>query len=286
MFSNPAMASQNNIRVILNGAELSFDVSPQIINNRAMVPMRSIFEAMGANVDWNSDTQAITATKGDTVITMRIGNLSMLVNGREYSIDVPPMLIDGRTLVPLRAVSDGLDAEIEWDQGTRTVIIKDENIPTAITSTRYMDEMLRMHVVVNNANWTFYKEREPEQVFFYNNVNRAEENLISISAIPFSGNATRQIGQLWEEMRSNHRTSIDYSFEYKDRIAIQVGVNKYPGFKYSFEVKSGGETILVCNALFWSANGMIYICTTSANVQGVQEVQDVLDGLLESFTSI
>jgi len=251
-----------------------------------MVPMRRIFEAMGADVDWNSDTQAITATKGETVITMRIGNSSMLVNGSESSIDVPPMLIDGSTFVSLRAVSDGLDAEIEWIQGTRTAIIKAENIPTIITSTRYMDETFRMHVVVNNANWTFYKEREPEQVFFYNNVDRAEENLISISALPFSGNATSQIGQLWEEMRSNHRASTDYSFEYKDRVTIQVGVNNYPGFKYSFEVKSGGETILVCNALFWSANGMIYICTTSANVQGVQEVQDVLDGLLESFTSI
>jgi len=286
MLTNPVIASQHNIRVVLNGTELSFDVPPRIINNRAMVPMRRVFEAMGASVDWSRDTQVIRATKGETVIVMSIGNPAMQVNGSEITIDVSPTIIDGRTFVPLRAVSDGLGAEIEWDARTRSVIIAGENISDLNTNTRYMDEMFRMHVVVNNANWTFYKEREPEQVFFYNNVNRAEENLISISALPFSGNANRQIDQLWEEMRSNHKTSADISFDYKDRVAIRVGANSYPGFKYSFEVKSGDETILVCNALFWSANGMIYICTTSANVQAVQEVQDVLDGLLESFTSI
>ena len=128
----PAMAAED-VKVILNGEELFFDVSPQIIDGRTMVPMRKIFEKLGADVDWNGETQTITANKDDIVIIMQIDNTTIEVSGKEIVLDVPPQLIGDRTLVPVRAVAEGLDTDVDWNEATRTVIIISEIYSNGIT---------------------------------------------------------------------------------------------------------------------------------------------------------
>lgn len=116
------------IKVVLNGVELSFDVPPQLINNRTMVPMRKIFEELDAAIEWNESTQTIAAKQADIVIIMQINNSILTVDGKEITLDVPPQLVGGRTLVPVRAVAESFDAEVKWDENTQTVMItKEEN---------------------------------------------------------------------------------------------------------------------------------------------------------------
>lgn len=122
MLAVPAMA-EPEIKVVLNGVELTFDVPPQLINDRTMVPMRKIFEALDAEVDWEENTQTITAVKGETIILMQIDNPVMTVDGIRITLDVPPQMINDRTLVPVRAVSEGLQAAVDWDEATQTVLI-------------------------------------------------------------------------------------------------------------------------------------------------------------------
>lgn len=118
---------EDEIKVLLDGAQLEFDVPPQIIDGRTLVPMRAIFEALGAQVTWDGDTQTVTAEKDSTVVEMAIGSAVMSVNSEEITLDVPPQIIDGRTLVPARAVAESFDAYVEWDSETQTVIISTEN---------------------------------------------------------------------------------------------------------------------------------------------------------------
>jgi len=87
------------------------------------VPLRPIFEALGAEVDWGQATQTVTAVKGDIIITLRIGSRTLLKNGQEIRLDVPAMIVGGRTMVPARAVAESLGTKVEWDQRTRTVTI-------------------------------------------------------------------------------------------------------------------------------------------------------------------
>lgn len=115
--------TQDDISVTLNGETLNFDVSPQLINNRTMVPMRVIFEALGAAVDWNGDTQTVTAVKDDIVITMQVDNDCMTVGGYAVMLDSPPIVIDNRTLVPVRAVSEAMWADVKWIGFARVVEI-------------------------------------------------------------------------------------------------------------------------------------------------------------------
>ncbi|MCD8181119.1 MAG: copper amine oxidase N-terminal domain-containing protein [Firmicutes bacterium] len=114
---------EDEIKILLDGAQLEFDVPPQIIDGRTLVPMRAIFEALGAQITWDGGTQTVTAEKGSTVVEMAIGSAVMSVNSEEITLDVPPQIIDDRTLVPARAVAESFDADVEWDGETQTVII-------------------------------------------------------------------------------------------------------------------------------------------------------------------
>ncbi|MCL2163542.1 MAG: stalk domain-containing protein [Oscillospiraceae bacterium] len=115
--------AEDTPRVILDGKTLSFDVPPTIINNRTLVPLRAIFEEMGAKVEWNNTTQTVTATKGGIVVVLTIGSLSPTVNGNVIPIDQPGMIVDGRTLAPLRFVAEAFGGVVEWDGATNTAII-------------------------------------------------------------------------------------------------------------------------------------------------------------------
>jgi len=123
---NVVCYAENDIKVLLNGEELSFDVPPQSIDGRTMVPMRKIFESMGAVVNWDNDLQTVTAVKDDITVIMQINNPIIRVNNEEIVLDVPPQVVDSRTLVPARAVAESLNADVSWDGETRTVIITDK----------------------------------------------------------------------------------------------------------------------------------------------------------------
>ncbi|MBS4006921.1 MAG: hypothetical protein KGZ45_00605 [Clostridium sp.] len=112
------------IRVTVDGRELAMDVPPTVRNGRTLVPMRAIFEALGARVSWEAQTKKITGTRGTTVITLYIGRTSAIVNGRTVPLDVPPLIINGRTLVPTRFIAENLGAQVVWDSNNRLVTIR------------------------------------------------------------------------------------------------------------------------------------------------------------------
>jgi len=117
---------ESRISVVLEGEQIEFDVQPQIVNNRVMVPMRDIFEALGATVGMTTEdgVRVIRAVSADGhEITLAIGEYVVSVDGAEYVMDVAPMMVDGATLVPLRLVAEALDRAAAWDRDTRTAYI-------------------------------------------------------------------------------------------------------------------------------------------------------------------
>ncbi len=114
---------ENNISVTIDGEKVTFDQPPVIINDRTMVPLRAIFEALGASVEWNAATRTVTSTMGNTTISMTIGSKTMYKNGEAISVDVAPQLVGDRTLVPARAVAESFNCSVDWDGATRTVAI-------------------------------------------------------------------------------------------------------------------------------------------------------------------
>lgn len=117
------VAVEDKITILYNGSELSGDVPPCISDGRTLVPLRLIFQAMGADVEWDDSTKTITSTLGEKSVVMQVGNPVMVKSGTESALDVPPVIVDGRTLVPVRAVAEAYGAYVNWDAASRTVVI-------------------------------------------------------------------------------------------------------------------------------------------------------------------
>lgn len=124
----PSVYAQD-ITVNVNGEVLQTDVAPQIVNDRTMLPMRAIFEKLGATVTWMGADKLIFATKGSCMIVMQIGNNKMSVQRTDseennaVELDAAPYIYEDFTLVPVRAVAEALEADVEWVGETGTVNI-------------------------------------------------------------------------------------------------------------------------------------------------------------------
>ncbi|WP_161822170.1 copper amine oxidase N-terminal domain-containing protein [Sporotomaculum syntrophicum] len=112
----------DGIKVKLDDQLLTFDVQPSISNGRTLVPLRGIFEALGANVSWDGAARKIIATRGDLEITLVI-NGAANINGVIAPLDEPARIVSGRTLVPLRFVSEAMQCKVDWNGAAQTVTI-------------------------------------------------------------------------------------------------------------------------------------------------------------------
>lgn len=160
--------ADDNITVKLNGQNLHFEVQPQIINDRTMVPMRAIFEALGYEVTWYEYNQSIMAwnpfTKQvlglsinlDQMLSYFNDEITTTTNTTEFAkahskkLDVAPLLINGFTFVPIRAISEASGADVLWDNDTKTVKIT-ATLPQVYSKENpvYYDEQPKLYSFAN-----------------------------------------------------------------------------------------------------------------------------------------
>ena len=122
----PAFALDNIPTVILDGKTLSFDVPPQITSSQQLVPVRAIFKAMGATVNWDDHAKTVTAMKGNTTVVLPLNSQFAQINDVSYALDEAPEIIAGRILAPLNFVVDAFGAQVVWDGSTQTATISDD----------------------------------------------------------------------------------------------------------------------------------------------------------------
>lgn len=125
--SSAAVMADDAIKVLVNNQEVQFqDAAPFIENDRTLVPMRAIFEALGADVMWDGNTKSIISydPASDISVTMQIDSDTMFVGETAVTLDVPAKIVNDRTVVPLRAVSEGMKAAVNWDGATRTITVE------------------------------------------------------------------------------------------------------------------------------------------------------------------
>ena len=129
LFAAGVSAEGNEVTVKVNNFVVKSPVPAQIVNDRTVLPMRSVFESFGARVTWMEDEKIIFATKGNLLITMQIDNNVMSVQQiendeiKEIELDTAPFMMDGSTMVPVRAVAESLGYNVGWEPETRTVSI-------------------------------------------------------------------------------------------------------------------------------------------------------------------
>lgn len=154
------------ITVLLDGEPIKFDdVAPVIVGDRTLVPFRAIFEALGYKVDWDEEPQTVNAynldmalggrymfmTIGNPIVSHGYGYMSAIA---EYELDVPPQIIGERTMVPVRAVAELSNYDVQWDEKTYTVIITtpaDEEAGNT-DDTEQNSDSLKYHIEYDDTN--------------------------------------------------------------------------------------------------------------------------------------
>ena len=132
--ATPKLRTQGGgeIHVSIDGNMLAFKGHPPLVRaGRVLVPMRDLFEGLGAVVQWTPKTKLIVATKGNETVELRIGQKTAMKNGAEIVIETPPIVLKRSTMVPLRFVAESLRASVTWDDATNTVVIVTGDEPPA-----------------------------------------------------------------------------------------------------------------------------------------------------------
>ncbi len=120
------MQTKDIITIMVDGEYVNcaaYGQLPVIVEGRTLVPLRSVFEALGATVEWNNEQRSVTSVKGDVTITLAVDSKEMVVNGEVKMLDVPACIMNDRTLVPVRAVAEAFGAAVEWNNDVRCVVI-------------------------------------------------------------------------------------------------------------------------------------------------------------------
>lgn len=125
---------EKSISLQINGSEISAEVPPTVIDGRTMVPVRAIFEAVGANIDFDAETKTITAKKGDATVNMTVGTKVATVNNKEVQLDAPAVIVNGRTLAPARFVAETFGYTVQWDAENKIVKINGKESSTETTT--------------------------------------------------------------------------------------------------------------------------------------------------------
>ena len=147
----PGRALASNVRIIVNGQEVTFDQPPIERSGRVFVPLRGVFERLGASVVY--DNGLINASGNGRNIQLHIGSTSATVNGQTTYLDVAPFLVGARTLVPLRFISESLGANVNYDGNSQTVTVALAAAPAPPLPTATPAGVRVINIVA--SNWQF-----------------------------------------------------------------------------------------------------------------------------------
>lgn len=190
------------------------DAQPIIVDGRTLVPIRSVAEVLGAQVNWEDSTQTVLIDKGDKHIELTIGSKSPTVNGSPVNLDAPAVIINGRTMVPLRFVSEALGAKVVWD-GTVKIYSDPSKAPAEQPKT---DNMVNNPDVCKEFRWIL------------TNVPYTEVKLLGItSVLRYWGGEEKKVGK--EKFRITYNKEffiiIQNSFDDSDYAALAKALEAF-----------------------------------------------------------
>lgn len=274
------VANAENIPVYMDGEEVIFDTQPFIENGRTLVPMRAIFEKYGARVDWDDDTNTVTAYTKGMILSMDINNTTIFKNTLPEETDVPAILRDGRTYVPLRLVAETLNSDVVWDDKTKSVFItrKENNYLDWNSSYDYYGQIENSEA---NGYGGLYNKSTGEltQLGFYEDSEIvADTNYYDDSMIytgEFANSKMNGTGML------AFTDGAIYSGNFVDNVMEGEGTLAYPdGSYYSGNWKSGS---LQGNGIFYDAQNKLQYegVFVSGKREGAFTVKDLTENTSE-----
>lgn len=216
----------------VDGEKVESDVPPVIVKERTLIPARAVFERMGADVSWNEDARLVEIALGTSEVKLTIDSNIAFVNGAQALMDVPALIIDGRTMIPVRFVGESLSCGIGWDDLSRTVFVTS---PVAGTTTavseiriRERDDSYRV-VIEGNGVFKGYKS------FAYADPERFGIDIKSAVLDPEEFDADdMENGRIKSDRGNDIFSTVRFSQFDKDTVRIVVDLDEKVAGKVSF----------------------------------------------------
>lgn len=253
--------ADSNIKVVVNGENIDFtgDQEPVIQKGRTLVPFRAVFEKMGAEVSWFEDIKLCEATYGSITVSIAIGDDKVTIGeGNVIETDVPAQIINGRTMVPLRVLSESIGADVSWDDETKTVEVNtpaiSEEIPQSLEYTMAEAESngIKYSYPVIESDFTTKDKlnssiEESISNFVNKNVSEGSEIKTSVeyndsgllSVVIKEGDSVIY-GRTFAVVSGDELTGLDGITEYSSDAIMAMGIDKLGGEAEGYYVTSGG----------------------------------------------
>lgn len=151
----------------VNGEEIKSDIPPIIINGRSLVPVRAIFEKLGAQVFWDATEKKVTVSYNGKDIVLKINDTYATVNGEKVKMEVPAKIINDRTVVPLRFVGESLDMEVGWYPEKGEITIDNKTVVAQINDVKYSNANNSHQVKIDLdtcRNYKIMRVSEPDRI--------------------------------------------------------------------------------------------------------------------------
>lgn len=143
----------SQVSMVIDGKEPAFEQPPVIRNGNTLAPVRAVLEAMGAKVSWDDETRTVTAQRGSTTITMKIGQNFMMKGNEKVNLEEPAQLVGNYTMIPARAAGEAFGGAVSWDAKTRTVTVTNSVNKSASTATSIPTSISVMKEKLGFAKW-------------------------------------------------------------------------------------------------------------------------------------
>lgn len=229
--------AQNDVAVIVNGETVEFDQPPVIEDNRTLVPFRAVLEKMGAEVGWDNATQTVTCSLDGKEVSLVINSDKMQTPNGEITLDVPAKIINERTMVPIRAISEGLGAIVAWDAETRTVTVTTQETPEDETPIKQLEptyslaesttEVKQDDTVAFTINVSYpVIEGEAAGIDAINAAIAADAQARVAAYEENEGESAKEFVQSGQETSSEWSCDIDYEVKYLDNSIVSMYITE------------------------------------------------------------
>ncbi|WP_458413242.1 stalk domain-containing protein [Schinkia sp. CFF1] len=244
---SPQVHAEQSLKVLIDNKPIMFEQAPIVVGDVTMVPMRDIFEELGAEVKWDATTQSITAKKNDITIQLKIGSTYGLKNYEQVQLSSPPMIKNGHTLVPLRFISESFGNEVSFDQQTGTI----KMVSTQIQEEKEAEgSTLTLEQAIQWAENQSYDLKTAEQDIERNNISleNASDQLDYVPIGQGNGEDDNAVRSAYKKVSSatiNYEMSKKETEVTKDQITYNTMATYYDIFSKENNLQEMEESLLI-----------------------------------------
>ena len=262
---DPIMTVNGEAKEIDPGA----GTAPIISNGRTLVPIRAIIESLGGSVKWNAETSTASVVHGENNIELTLGSKTAYINGEEKVLDTEPVFVNGRTMLPLRFISEGFGFDIDWNNEIKSITIVQSDADNDYTANTIANDS------GNSSNTLVVYFTRADNIEITDDVDAVSSASLNIIDGNLTGNTQIAANYIHEKVGGdiiNIEAENYYPSDYNDHTAFasnESDENARPAIKTHIDDFDKYDTVYLCYPIWWGTMPMpVYTFIETHNFDG------------------